>query len=247
MTGRLSGKVVLVTGATGGLGLVCCRLLVREGARVVLSDLGDEAALERARAEVGGAIAIAADVTSEADATMLVARSVEELGSLDGCVAAAGLYHATPVDEIGTAEWDRIQAVNVRGAFFTARAALQVMVPRKTGAVVLLGSIAGQVGGVQSGAGYATSKAAVIGMAKALARHAGPHGVRVNCVNPGFIDSGMSLGIAPEDRERTIAATPLGRPGTAEEVAEALVWLVSDASSFVTGAQLDVNGGLLMA
>jgi NAD(P)-dependent dehydrogenase (short-subunit alcohol dehydrogenase family) len=246
-SGRLSGKVVLVTGAAGGLGLACCRLLARDGARVVLSDVGDAAALERARAEVGGALAVTADVTSENDAAMAVNRCVEELGSLDGCVAAAGLYHATPVPEIGTAEWDRIQAVNVRGAFITAQAAFRAMLPRRTGAVVLLGSIAGQIGGVQSGAGYATSKAAVIGLAKALARHAGPYGVRVNCVNPGFIEAGMSLGIAPGDRERTVAATPLGRPGTAEEVAEAVVWLVSDASSFVTGAQLDVNGGLLMA
>jgi 3-oxoacyl-[acyl-carrier protein] reductase len=212
----------------------------------VLSDI-DPPALERARGEVGGALAFAADVTSEAGAAALVARTVEELGSLDALVAAAGLYQGTPVDAIETGEWDRIQAVNVRGTFVTVQAALRVMVPRQRGTVVTLGSIAGQLGGVQSGAGYVTSKAAVIGMTKALARYAGPHGVRVNCVNPGFIESGMGLGMAPEDRERTIAATPLGRPGTAEEVAEAVAWLVSDASSFVTGAQLDVNGGLLMA
>lgn len=246
MTGRRDGKVVLVTGAAGGIGLACCRLFVADGARVVLSDI-DAPALERARAEVGGTLAVAADVTSEAGAAALVARTVEELGCLDALVAAAGLYQGTPVDAIETEEWDRIQAVNVRGTFVTVQAALREMVRRRRGTVVTLGSIAGQLGGVQSGAGYVTSKAAVIGMTKALARYAGPHGVRVNCVNPGFIESGMGLGMAPDDRERTIAATPLGRPGTAEEVAEAIAWLVSDASSFVTGAQLDVNGGLLMA
>jgi len=246
MTGRLDGKVVLVTGAAGGLGLACCRLFVAEGARVVLSDL-DPKVLERAQAEVGGSLAVAADVTSEADATRLVSRTIEELGCLDALVAAAGLYQGTPVNAIETDEWDRIQTVNVRGTFVTVQAALREMVPRKKGAVVTLGSIAGQLGGVQSGAGYVTSKAAVIGMTKALARYAGPHGVRVNCVNPGFIESGMGLGMSPDDRARTIAATPLGRPGTAEEVAEAVAWLVSEASSFVTGAQLDVNGGLLMA
>ncbi len=246
MTGRVGGRVVLVTGAAGGLGRACCRLLVAEGASVVLCDL-DQEAVERVCAEVGGSLALAADVTSKADASRLVTRTVEELGRLDALVAAAGLYDATPLDTIDTDEWDRIQAVNVRGTFVTAQAAFREMVSQKRGAVVTLGSVAGQLGGVQSGAGYVTSKAAVIGMTKALARYGGPHGVRVNCVNPGFIEAGMGLGMSPGDRDRTIAATPLGRPGTAEEVAEAVVWLVSDASSFVTGAQLDVNGGLLMA
>ena len=246
MSGRLDGKVVLVTGAAGGLGLACCRLFAAEGARVVLSDLHPDA-LERARTEGGGSLVVTADVTSEADTARLVSRTIEELGGLDALVAGAGLYQGTPVDAIEMDEWDRIQSVNVRGTFVTARAALREMIPRKKGSVVMLGSIAGQLGGVQSGAGYATSKAAVIGMTKALARYAGPYGIRVNCVNPGFIESGMGLGMSPDDRERTIAATPLGRPGTAEEVAEAIAWLVSDASSFVTGAQLDVNGGLLMA
>ena len=246
VTGRLDGKVVLVSGAGGGLGLACCRLFADEGARVVLSDL-DPGTLERALAEGGGHLAIGADVTNEADTARLVSRTVEELGSLDALVAAAGLHQTTPVDAIEMDEWDRVQTVNVRGTFTIARAALREMIPRRQGSVVMLGSIAGQLGGVQSGAGYATSKAAVIGMTKALARYAGPSGVRVNCVNPGFIESGMGLEKSPDERERTIAATPLGRAGTAEEVAEAVLWLASDASSFVTGAQLDVNGGLLMA
>jgi 3-oxoacyl-[acyl-carrier protein] reductase len=246
VSGRLEGKVIVVSGAAGGLGLACCRLFVAEGARVVLSDL-DPDALERANREAGGALALVADVTSEADSTLLVSRTIEELGGLDGFVAAAGLYQGTALDAIDLDDWDRVQYVNVRGTFVVARAVLREMIARRRGSVVTLGSVAGQVGGVQSGAGYATSKAAVIGLTKALARYAGPHGVRVNCVNPGFIESGMGLGMAREDRERTIAATPLGRPGTAEEVAEAVAWLVSDASSFVTGAQLDVNGGLLMA
>lgn len=238
-------RVVLVTGAAGGLGRACCRLLVLSGAKVVLVDREQTLAAEAAAA-VGGQLALAADVTSEADATRVVAQTVAAFGRLDGVVAAAGLYQGTSVDSITAVEWDRIQAVNVRGTFITVQAALRTMIPAGSGSIVTLGSIAGQVGGLQSGAGYATSKAAVIGMTKALARHAGPHGVRVNCVNPGFIDAGMSVGISAEDRERTIAATPLRRAGTAEEVAEAVAWLLSDASSFVTGAHVDVNGGLLM-
>lgn len=246
MTGRFDGRVVLVTGAAGGIGLACCRAFVNEGACLVLSDL-DAQALERVREEIGGGLAVAADVTKEADGARLISRTIEAFGSLDTIVAAAGLYHHTPVDAIGADEWDQIQAVNVRGTFITVQAALREMIDRRRGTVVTLGSIAGQLGGVQSGAGYVASKAAVIGMTKALARYAGPYGVRVNCVNPGFIASGMGLGMSSDDRERTISATPLGRPGTASEVAEAVIWLASDASSFVTGAQLDVNGGLLMA
>lgn len=246
MRSSLDGRVVVVTGAAGGIGLACCKLLRQEGVRVVLSDV-ERARLDEANADVGGALAVAADVTSEDDAARLVEQTVGALGRLDGFVAAAGLYHATPLDAIPVDEWDRIQAVNVRGTFVSLRAALRVMVGQGSGAIVTLGSIAGQIGGLQSGAGYATSKAAVIGMTKALARYAGPYGVRVNSVNPGLIETGMGLGISPEDRERTIAATPLGRPGTADEVAEAVCWLLSDAASFVTGTHLDVNGGLHMA
>jgi len=245
MTGLFPGRVVLVTGAAGGIGRACCSMLGTAGAQVVLVDR-EQTVVEQARLDVGGALALVADVTLESDVARVMAETVEAFGRMDSVVAAAGLYQSTPLDLIESAEWDRIQGVNVRGTFLTAQAALRVMIPVGSGSIVTLGSIAGQVGGLQSGAGYATSKAGVIGMTKALARYAGPHGVRVNCVNPGYIDSGMSVGIAVEDRERTIAATPLRRAGTAEEVAEAVAWLLSDASSFVTGAHVDVNGGLLM-
>lgn len=242
----LEGKVALVTGAAGGLGFACCRILAQEGARVVRCDL-DATRLEAAREQSGGALALVEDVTDPAGAQRLVEGTVAALGRLDIVIPAAGLYHATPLDAIGADEWDRIQDVNVKGTFLTAQAALRAMTPQRSGAIVLLGSIAGQIGGMQSGAGYATSKAAVIGLTKSLARFAGPYGVRVNCVNPGFIEAGMSLGKTEQEGEATIAATPLGRAGTAEEVASVVVWLVSDAASFVTGAHVDVNGGLLMA
>lgn len=242
----LDGRVVLVTGGAGGLGLVLCQAFAAEGARVVLADL-EEAGAEAAAAEVPGAVVGVADVTDAADVQRLVAEAVATHGRLDVLVPAAGLYHGTAVDEVDGAAWDRLQAVNVKGTFLTAQAALRVMTGSGSGSIVLLGSISGQVGGVQSGVAYATSKAAVIGLTKALARYAGPFGVRVNCVNPGYIEAGMSLGMTREDRERTIGATPLGRAGTAGEVATAVVWLASDAAAFVTGAQLDVNGGLLMA
>lgn len=242
----LEGRVALVTGAAGGLGSVIARRLVEEGARVVLSDV-DAERLEAVGAEIGAMGVVAADITEASGAAFLVDQTVERASRLDVLVPAAGAYDSSPVEAIGARDWDWLQAVNVKGTFLTAQAALRVMMPAGSGSIVTLGSIAGQVGGVQSGASYATSKAAVLGMTKALARAAGPHGIRVNCVSPGFIEAGMSLAISPEDRERTIGMTPLARPGTADEVANAVLWLASDAASFVTGAHLDVNGGLFMA
>ena len=242
----LDGKVVLVTGAAGGLGLVLCQAFADEGGRVVLADLEVDR-VEAAAAEVPGGTAEVVDVTDSADIRRLVDSTVAAHGALDVLVPAAGRYQGTGIDDVEPAAWDDLHAVNVRGTFLSAQAALRVMTPRRSGSIVILGSISGQVGGVQSGVAYATSKAAVIGLTKALARYAGPFGVRVNCVNPGYIEAGMSLGMTPEDKQRTIDATPLRRAGTAKDVAAAVVWLASDAAAFVTGAQLDVNGGLLMA
>jgi 3-oxoacyl-[acyl-carrier protein] reductase len=242
----LEHKVVLVTGAAGGLGLVLCKAFAEEGARVVLADV-DAERLEAAAAQVPGGTPERVDVADDADVGRLVESVAGAHGSIDVLVPAAGLYQGTAVDDVEPGAWDRLHAVNVKGTFLSAQAALRVMTPRRSGSIVILGSISGQVGGVQSGVAYATSKAAVIGLTKALARYAGPFGVRVNCVNPGYIEAGMSLGMTPADRERTIAATPLRRPGAAEEVASAVVWVASDAAAFVTGAHLDVNGGLLMA
>ncbi len=223
-----------------------CKAFAEEGARVVLADV-DVQRLEAAAAQVPGGTPERVDVTDDADVGRLVESVAGAQGSVDVLVPAAGLYQDTAVDDVEPDAWDRLHAVNVKGTFLSTQAALRVMTPRRSGSIVILGSISGQVGGVQSGVAYATSKAAVIGLTKALARYAGPFGVRVNCVNPGYIDAGMSLGMTPGDRERTIAATPLRRPGAAEEVAAAVVWVASDAASFVTGAHLDVNGGLLMA
>lgn len=242
----LEGNVVVVTGAAGGLGLAICRQFADEGAQVVAADADDER-LALVAEQVADADLVATDVTDPDGAARLAGEALDRHGRLDVLVASAGIYQGTPVDAIEPAEWDRLHEVNVKGTFLAAQAALRAMIPAGRGSIVTLGSIAGQIGGVQSGAGYAATKAGVLGLTKALARYAGPHGVRVNCVSPGFIEAGMSRGITPEDRERTLVLTPLGRAGTAEEVASAVVWLASDAAAFVTGTHLDVNGGLFMA
>jgi len=167
-------------------------------------------------------------------------------GGLDVLVTCAGIFHATPFGEITPDEWDRIVAVNLRGTFLACQAAVRAMLPRQSGRIVTIASLAGQTGGLAAGAAYSASKAGVVALTKSVARFAGPHGITANCVNPGVIDTPMTAGWPPEKRDPTVAATPLGRMGTASEVAAIVVVLASDAAGFVNGAHVDVNGGLLM-
>jgi 3-oxoacyl-[acyl-carrier protein] reductase len=240
----LAGKAALVTGAASGIGLACTRALAAEGARAVVADLDGDAA-QRVAAEVGG-IAVQLDVTSREDVRRAVAATVAEYGSLDVLVTSAGIFHSTPFDRIEPEEWDRILAVNLRGTFLACQAALEAMVPQGHGRIVTIASLGAQTGGLAAGAAYAASKGGVASLTKSIARFAGPHGITVNTVNPGVVDTPMTAGWPEEVKARTTEATPLGRMATAAEVAAAVVWLASDRSSFVHGAHVDVNGGLLM-
>jgi 3-oxoacyl-[acyl-carrier protein] reductase len=243
----LDGKVAIVTGGSGGIGLASARALVAEGARVVLGDL-DADALAMAVTELGDGIAAGAvvDVTRPDDAQRLVDVALETFGRLDVLVASAGVHRETRLDELTPEEWDLLLAVNLRGVFLTAQAALRVMVPQGSGRIIALGSLAGQVGGLAASAAYAASKGGVIALTKSIARYCGPHGITSNCINPGIIDSPMTATWPVETRERLSAETPLRRLGTTEEVAAVVVFLASDAASFVHGAHIDVNGGILM-
>ena len=243
----LAGKVAIVTGGSGGIGFACARALAAEGARIVLGDL-DARVVAASAAELGADVAAAAtvDVAQPDDAQRLVDVALERFGRLDVLVASAGIHRATRVDELSREEWDLLLAVNLRGVFLPAQAALGVLVPQGSGRIVTIGSLAGQVGGLAASAAYAASKGGVIALTKSLARYAGPHGVTVNCINPGIIDSPMTAGWSQEDLARLTAATPLGRLGTIDEVAAAAIFLASDSASFVHGAHVDVNGGLLM-
>jgi 3-oxoacyl-[acyl-carrier protein] reductase len=242
----LEGKTAIVTGAASGIGRACASALAAEGARLVLGDLDGDAAVSAAN-EIGAeCVGQTTDVTRPDDVQRLVAEATGRWGRLDVLVTCAGVFHATQFDRITPDEWERVQAVNLRGVFLVAQAAVRTMVPQRSGRIVTIASLAAQTGGLAAGAGYAASKAGVVALTKSIARFAGPHGITANCVNPGIIDTPMISGWPSEVLERSVAATSLGRVGRPEEVAAVVVMLASDAASFVHGAHIDVNGGLLM-
>jgi 3-oxoacyl-[acyl-carrier protein] reductase len=240
----LDGKTAVVTGAASGIGAACARVLAAEGANVVCADIDREGALAVAQ-EVGG-LGVEVDVTDPASCERLISAATGRYGTLDVLVTCAGIFHATSIDRITAEEWDRVQSVNLKGTFLACQAALRVMVPQRTGRIVTIASLGGQTGGLAAGASYAASKAGVVALTKSIARFAGPHGIAANAVNPGIIDTPMTHAWPDDARNRVVAGTPLGRMGTPEEVAGLVVVLASRTASFVHGAHVDVNGGLLM-
>jgi NAD(P)-dependent dehydrogenase (short-subunit alcohol dehydrogenase family) len=252
MTGRLAGKVALVTGAASGLGAETARRLAREGAAVMLSDLsiGDgEAVTAEIIAAGGRAVFIAHDVTSEDDWTAAVTATTTSLGRLDILVNNAGIVgNQLELMTHSLADWRRILAVNLDGVFLGMRAVGPVMAGQGGGSIINLSSIMGKVA-MPNVTAYAASKGGVLMLTKAAAIEWAPLGIRVNSVHPGFIDTPMvanALHAAEngnEMRSAIIAAHPLGRLGVPREIADAIVFLASDEASFMTGAELVVDGG----
>ncbi len=245
----LRGKSVVVTGAGGGIGRACAIMFAQEGANVTVSDINLENA-GRVASEVATfgvrSLGVKHDVSdADENARLMLAASTAH-GAVDILVNSAGIFQSVSIDDLTSSDWDRVMSVNLRGVFLCSQAALRHMVPRKSGAIVSLGSVAGQVGGIFAGANYATSKAGVISLTKSLAKYAGPFGIRVNCVNPGQIDTPMTKSWPPEVIASFLKTIPFGRLGTADEVARVIVFLSSDAASFIHGAHIDVNGGMFM-
>jgi NAD(P)-dependent dehydrogenase (short-subunit alcohol dehydrogenase family) len=243
----LNAKVVIVTGASRGIGAAAARVLARSGAIVVLA-ARDEGALERIASEIVGegreALVVPADLTDASAVEALVARTVERFGRLDGAFNNAGSGHRpTPLAEIAPEQFDAVLAANLRSVFLCMRAELRVM--DRGGAIVNMASTAG-LSGAPGMAAYAAAKHGVIGLTETAALDYGPRGIRVNALAPGPILTSGGIGAAPiEIQERVAAGLPIKRLGTPEEVAEAAAWLLSDASGFVTGATLAVDGGKL--
>ena len=245
----LTGKVALVTGGSRGIGRAIAEALAERGAFVVLGYASGEAKAREAvtaiEAAGGKAEALQIDVSNGAETEQRIAEVAKRLGRLDVLVANAGISIDGLLLRLRDEDFDRTLSVNLKGAVASARAAIKVMMRAKVGRVVFVSSVVGESGNPGQTA-YAASKAALLGVAKSLAREYASRGITVNAITPGFIDTDMTASLNDEQKAAIASAVPLGRTGTAREVAAAAVFLASDEAAYVTGHTLRVNGGMYM-
>lgn len=244
----MEGKVSLVTGASRGIGRAIAVSLARRGARVALGGRDEAALAETARAvsDAGGeARALSLDVTSEDAVTGAVKSLVADWGGIDHLVNNAGLTRDNLLMRTRADDWNVVIDTNLGGTYRVSRAVLRPMLKARAGRIVSVASVIGEMGNAGQAA-YAASKAGIIGFTKSLAREVAGRKITVNCVAPGMVDTDMTRAMPDEARTALLASIPLGRAATAEEVAECVSFLLSDAAAYVTGTVLRVNGGLYM-
>jgi 3alpha(or 20beta)-hydroxysteroid dehydrogenase len=242
-TGRLAGKVALITGAAQGQGAAAARAFVNEGAQVVIADIADDAGKALADELGEAAYYRHLDVTSEADWESAVTEAVETFGGLDVLVNNAGILMFSELTKTSLQDYERVIRINQFGTFLGMRAVADVMAQRGGGSIVNSSSIEG-LGGMPWLVAYTASKFAIRGMTKSVAMELGPKGIRVNSVHPGMIDTGMIRDLAgPEGLEHGGKKVALKRVGLPEDVAGVYVFLASDESSYCTGAEFVCDGG----
>jgi len=244
----LSGKVALVTGAARGIGEAISRVLARAGAACCVADVdevGAKTVVKDIADEGGRAVAVACDVTDPDQVGTMVGRCVAELGRLDILVNNAGITRDALGIRLKPADWDIVMGVNLTGTWLCSQAALKVMLKQRAGRIINISSVVGVMGNVGQ-ANYAASKAGVIGLTKALAREGALREVTVNAIAPGFIDTAMTQALPEKIREELLSHIPLGRLGSPEDVAHAVLFLAGDGACYITGQVIHINGGMLM-
>jgi 3-oxoacyl-[acyl-carrier protein] reductase len=245
---NLQGRIALVTGASQGIGRACALELARAGATVALA-ARNEAKLAAVAAEIeaagGQAAAFALDVSSEESIKAGAKAVIERFGKVEILVNNAGITRDGLVMSMKRADWDDVLGTNLTGAFLLTQALLRPMLKNRWGRIVNISSVVGRTG--QAGqANYAASKAGLIGLTRSMAREFASRGITVNAVAPGYIETPMTAVLDEKLRTSMLAAIPLGRAGTDQDIAQSVAFLASDAAAYITGHVLDVNGGMFM-
>jgi len=245
----LVDKVAIVTGAGRGIGKAIAIALAREGASVIINDVDIQTA-EKVAKEIkslgGKALAIQVDVSDSKEVNQMVQSAIKKFKRVDILVNNAAIIKRGSIEDLNEEDWDRVIDVNLKGAFNCMKAVAGIMKKQRYGKIVNISSIAGKIGDLASAPCYGASKAGMICLAKSLARELAAYNINVNVVAPHAIKTDMSKEWSEEKRKNIIANIPLGRMGEPEDIAEAVVFLVSDKAKFITGEVLDVNGGCLM-
>jgi len=244
----LSDKVAIVTGASRGIGRAIALALASQGAKVVASARNAEALAQLAeeiKAQGGDALAVVGDVALEDDANNLVKQAVEAYGQVDVFVNNAGITRDGLLLRMKNDDWDAVLDTNLKGAFLCTRAVAKVMSKQRSGRIINISSVVGEMGNAGQ-ANYCASKAGLLGLTKSVARELARRNVTVNAITPGFITTEMTEDMTEKAQEAMTEQIPLGRPGSATDVANAVIFLASDQSAYITGQVLGVNGGMYM-
>ena len=242
-------KTVLITGASRGIGAAAARLFAKDGYTVAINYRADKEGAEALVAEItangGDAFAVCADVADNAAVEAMMEEVLMRCGHVDVLIHNAGVAQQALLTDTTPEAWHRMIGVHLDGAYHCAHALVPSMVRRQSGVILTVSSMWGEVG-ASCEVAYSAAKAGLIGFTKALAKELGPSGIRVNCVTPGVIDTAMCASLDEQTRAALAEETPLCRLGTPEDVAEMLLFLASDKSSFVTGQVIGVNGGFVV-
>ena len=248
----VTGKVALVTGGSSGIGAAAAKMLAANGARVAINFHHNGAGAQETRDEIisggGNAIVVQADVAKSSEVDSLIKRTVEAFGPIDVLVNNAGsLIERLRILELTEERWDQVIDLNLKSAYLCCRAVAASMIERKAGAIVNVSSIAGRTGGALGSIHYSTAKGGLIAFTKGLAKELAPSGIRVNAVSPGVIDTRYHEQFStPEMMKGYVAGIPLGRVGTPDDVASVICFLASNASSYLAGETIEINGGMFM-